>query len=142
MPRDRRHPLPANPGRMLVRALARRCPVCGGRRIYHSWLHLRERCPTCAMPFEREEGYWVGAMIINLGAAQVAFFAFLGFGAVLTWPDPPWNVFLVGGVTLMALMPVAFYPYSKQLWLWGDLVANPRGDAAAAAREVSARHHR
>ncbi|WP_165492277.1 DUF983 domain-containing protein [Egibacter rhizosphaerae] len=133
---DPRAPLPAGPMRMLARALRRRCLVCGGGGVFSGWFELRDRCPTCAMPFEREEGYWVGAMIVNIGAAQAGFFAFFIGGLLLTWPDPPWMLFLVGGVGLMIGLPIGFYPLSKQLWLWVDLLANPRGDAAAAAREV------
>lgn len=55
---------------------------------------LVERCPRCAYPFDREEGYWVGALITNTGATQVAFFAWFLGGLALTWPDVPWNVLL------------------------------------------------
>lgn len=111
--------------KMLGRALTRRCLVCGARGVFAGWFTLRESCPRCGFPFEREEGYWVGAMILNIGGAQVAFFAFFIGGMLLTWPDVPWTFFLVGGVALMASFPVVFYPYSKQLWLWGDLTIRP-----------------
>lgn len=126
---------------MLGRALARRCPVCGGRGVYGSWLSLREACPTCAMPFTREEGYWIGAVIVNLFLAQAALLAFLVGAIALTWPAPPWGWLVAGGVALMVVVPVVCHPYAKQLWLWIDLVVNPRGDAAAAAREA-AQHRR
>ncbi|MGI8574463.1 MAG: DUF983 domain-containing protein [Egibacteraceae bacterium] len=115
-----RWPLPPRGG-MLVRALTRRCLICGSSGIFTGFFALAERCPNCQYSFEREEGYWTGAMILNIGGAQLAFFAFFLGGLVLTWPDPPWNFFLVGGLALMALFPVLFYPWSKTLWLWGDL---------------------
>jgi hypothetical protein len=42
-----------------------------------------------------------------------------------TWPDPPWTPILFGGGALMVLMPIAFYPLSKTLWLAIDLVFRP-----------------
>lgn len=118
--------------RMLGRALRRRCPVCGARGIVDGYFALRAECPRCGFRFEREEGYWVGAMIVNIGGAQLSFFAFFIGGLLLTWPTPPWPVFLVGGIALMLVFPIAFYPYAKLLWLWGDLVVRP--PAAALER--------
>jgi uncharacterized protein (DUF983 family) len=115
--------------RMLGRALLRRCPVCGGGKVFRGYFSLEDACRSCGFAFEREEGYWVGAMILNIGGAQVMFFAFFIGGMVLTWPDPPWTVFLVGGIALMAAFPIVFYPYSKLLWLWGDLAIRPPDDA-------------
>ncbi len=115
--------------KMLGRALTRRCLVCGGRGIFSGYFALRDRCPTCGFVFSQEEGYWVGAMILNIGGAQVAFFAWFIGGMLLTWPDPPWNVFLVGGVALMTTFPILFYPYSKLLWLCGDLAIRPTEEA-------------
>lgn len=113
---------------MLGRALARRCLLCGQPGIFGSWLRLRERCPGCGYSFEREEGYWVGAMIMNTGAAQVLFFAVFIGGMILLWPDPPWAGLLVAGVAVMATFPVIFYPYSKTLWLWVDFQLHPPPD--------------
>ena len=117
--------LPAT-GRMLGRALRRRCPVCASGGIFDGWFTLRDRCPRCGFSFEREEGYWVGAMIVNIGGAQLLFFAvFLG-GLALTYPDVPWTALLVAGLAVMAVFPIVFYPLSKMLWLWGDLAIRGR----------------
>lgn len=91
-------------------------------------MQLRPVCPTCDYSLEREEGYWVGAMIVNLGVAQTAFFAFFIGGIVLGWPDPPWTLLLVGGLAIMALLPIVFYPLSKTIWAGIDLAAHPLSD--------------
>ena len=57
------------------RALTRRCPYCGGPGIYEGYFALRERCPSCGVRFEREEGYFLGAYALNLIVAE-----FLGLG--------------------------------------------------------------
>ena len=44
---------------------------------------------------------------------------------LLTWPSPPWNLLLYGGVTLMVVLPLLFYPFSKTLFLAFDLIFRP-----------------
>lgn len=108
------------------RALRLRCPNCGGGPIFDSWLRMREHCPRCGLPMERgEQGYQVGSYMFNIIAAELAFAA--GFLAVLlvTWPDPPWDALLYGGMALMIVMPFLFFPFSKTLFLAFDLLFRP-----------------
>ena len=83
---------------------------------------MRERCPACGIRLARgEEGYQVGAYMFNMIAAELIFVGIL----VSTWPEPPWDPLLYGGVALMILLPVLFYPFSKTLFLAFDLVFRP-----------------
>lgn len=118
---------------MLARAVLRRCPLCGQRGIFRRWLVLAPRCHGCGYPFDREEGYWVGAMIVNTGATQLLFFAWFLGGMAVTWPDPPWNVLLFGGIGLMLAFPALFYPWAKTLWLWMDFCLHPLATAERVA---------
>lgn len=112
----------------LVRGLRGRCPHCGGHDVFARWGHLRERCPRCGYSFEREEGYWVGAMIVNLGVAQLLFMAVLLGTIALTTPDVPWTPLLVVAGGLMVVVPIAFYPRSKTVWVWLDIAVHPYAD--------------
>jgi uncharacterized protein (DUF983 family) len=112
-------------GRVLWRGVRRRCPVCGSKGIFAGYFKLADCCPGCGYSFEREEGYWVGAMIVNFAAAELAFAAVLGAGIALTWPEVPWTLLMVVGVTTMVAVPIVFYPYSKSLWVAGDYLLNP-----------------
>lgn len=101
---------------MIGRGLRRRCPRCGGK-AFESWFRIRDHCDHCGLEFEREPGYWVGAVIIN---TTVTFATFIGMFLLLvagTWPDVPWGT--VMGVTIVAnaVIPVAFYPISMTVWL-------------------------
>lgn len=40
---------------MFGRAFLLRCPRCSGRGILRSWFKMKERCPTCALAFDRVE---------------------------------------------------------------------------------------
>lgn len=101
---------------MVARGLRRRCPRCGARDIFRSFFELKERCPRCGVRFEREPGYWVGAMIIVTTITFALFLILLVGGIVITWPDVPWNWLL--GVTIGAnlIVPALAYPHSKTLW--------------------------
>lgn len=102
---------------MLGRAIVRRCPRCGANEIFTGWAALEEHCPTCGHKFEREPGYWVGALIINMAATLVAFLGTIGVGVALTWPDVAWNALFVATIAVALLVPVVFYPWSKSIWM-------------------------
>ncbi len=102
---------------MLGRAVVRRCPRCGAGGAFASWAALNEYCTTCGFKFEREPGYWVGALIINMAVALLVFLVTLVGGIALTWPDPPWNVLSALTIGVMLVVPIAFYPWSKSIWM-------------------------
>lgn len=82
---------------------------------------MLERCPRCGLRFEREaDGYWLGAMAINLGVTELAFGVVLGVGMAATWPDVPWGALTGVAVAVNVVVPVVFYPFSKTLWLAVD----------------------
>ena len=119
------------PGRILrlaLRALGRRCPNCGHGGVFLSYFRLRSACLECGLRLDRgEPGYQVGAYMFNLIAAELVFAAILVAVLVSTWPDPPWAALTWGGAALMVLLPVAFYPFAKTLFLAFDLVFRPPG---------------
>lgn len=108
-------------GGAIRRGLRRRCPRCGGKGIFDSYFKLKERCPHCEYPFERESGYWVGAMTINIAVAEAAFFLLFIVVVLATMPDVDWAPLLLVAVVTNALVPVLFYPFSKTVWMAGDL---------------------
>jgi len=101
---------------VLLRGLRRRCPRCGDRRIFASRLRLRDRCPTCDLPFEREEGGFLGAMTLNYSVAVIVWLCMLTFVLMLTVPDVPVIPLLGVSAVIFVAMPLWFYPRSKGLW--------------------------
>lgn len=77
---------------------------------------MKEDCSRCGLRFEREPGYWVGAMIINTTIVFATFLVSFGAGLLVTWPDVPWVGLLVFLVVVNGTVPVLLYPQSKTLW--------------------------
>ena len=114
-------PLQPSFGRAAGRALRRRCPRCGGRDSFRNWLTLKDDCPTCALHFERIDGYWLGSMVINLAVTQFLLLGTLLALLVITWPDVPWTGVLIVVVAIAVVVPIAFHPISRMLWVAGEL---------------------
>jgi hypothetical protein len=95
-----------------------------------------DACPICGHRYEREQGYWVGAMIFNTALALMVFLVTLVGGLVVFWPDVPWRALNLGVVILTGLTPIVGYPLSKTLWVAYDLAVHPlEPREVAAARE-------
>jgi uncharacterized protein (DUF983 family) len=109
---------------LLWRALRLRCPACGAG-IFDSWLKMRAACPGCGLVLEREEGYFTGAIGLNLMLTELLFAAGFTTSLVLTWPNPPWDLLLWGWVAFMIVFPIVCYPLSKTIWLALDLFFRP-----------------
>jgi uncharacterized protein (DUF983 family) len=109
---------PAPPSwRALWRGLTRRCPRCGSGGLFRRWFTMVDACPRCGLHFEREEGYWVGAMMVNISVTEAVFIVLFVGLLVLTWPDVPWSGVMVAVVGANLLIPIVFYPFSKTLWV-------------------------
>lgn len=110
---------------LLARGVRKRCPLCGKGRAFASFFRIRERCPHCRYLFEREEGYWVGAVIMNFVFVE-AWFAVLFITVVFaTAPDIAWFPLLVVGIVTNGILPVILYPNSKTIWMAVDLHFHP-----------------
>jgi len=104
------------------------CPHCGSPGIFTTWFRMRAECPRCGLDLERrEQGYVVGAYMLNIVAAEGIFLVmFLGV-LVVTWPDPPWQALRYAAPALMLVIPLVTYPFSKTFFLAMDLAVRPVG---------------
>ena len=106
----------------LLRAVRRACPVCGHRKIFSGYFTLKDSCPNCNYQFAREEGYWVGAVIMNTAITEGIFFVLFVATIIATAPDVNWVTLLIIGLATNLIFPVIFYPFSKTIWMAFDLV--------------------
>lgn len=109
---------------MFGRALRRRCPRCGEKEIWRSWFNLEPACPRCDYRFEREEGYWVMAIIVNTALVEGIFAVLFVGGLIASWPEINWPYLLGVALATNAILPFVFFPYSKTVWVALDLTTH------------------
>ncbi|GIW39766.1 MAG: hypothetical protein KatS3mg076_0343 [Candidatus Binatia bacterium] len=84
---------------------------------------MLSRCEVCGVRFEREPGYFVGAIYVNYGLTSLAV---LGtalsldacFGLDL-------STLLPLAITGSILLPVLFFRHARSFWLALDFLCNP-----------------
>src|SRR5579864_9761989 len=104
------------------------CPRCRSARIFRSTLYwgfpkMNDRCPVCGLRFNREPGYFLGAMYISYGLALAVIVA-LGIAA---WALTHWHVDRIALVAILLFLP--FVPsltlLSRVLWIYLDQKVDP-----------------
>ena len=115
--------------RSTISALLRQqCPRCHAGDIFpysvfRGLPKMHKRCPVCDLKFEREPGYFLGAMYISyaLAVLTIALLSFLLWAATGWWTtkDVLWAVVLflplAPGITL----------FSRILWIYLDQSIDP-----------------
>jgi uncharacterized protein (DUF983 family) len=106
-----------------------RCPRCRKGRIFRGVLAMNDPCPVCGLLFQREEGYFLGAMYISYGAS-VAVLSALFFAATLLLPN--WHGYLVALLATVLYLPLtpALFRFSRVLWIYLDRNTDPHGALA------------
>jgi uncharacterized protein (DUF983 family) len=107
----------------LRRALGLRCPRCGLAPLFTGLVRMPLRCSVCGLVFEREAGYFIGAIYINYGLTVLL--ALGGYFALDAWlaPSPGWQVAVWG--VFSVLFPLWSFRYSKAFWLALDHLVDP-----------------
>lgn len=109
---------------MTLRAMALRCPNCGGPFL--RGLRLLPSCPQCHMKLDRgEEGYFLGSMAFNIVGCEVLVLGLMVWTVMRRLPASPTIGMYVGCVSAAIVLPLVFFPWSKTLWLAFDLTFRP-----------------
>jgi hypothetical protein len=84
---------------------------------------MHDRCPNCGLRFNREPGYFLGAMYISYALALVIIVA---FGAVL-WALTGWRVDKIAIWAVVLFLPFApmLTLLSRVLWIYLDQTFDP-----------------
>ena len=62
-------------GNLVTNILTEKCPKCGEGQVFEKkekffrFPRMHKNCPTCGYQFDREPGYFLGAMYISYGLA-------------------------------------------------------------------------
>lgn len=119
-------------GQTIGRGLLRRCPYCGGDKIFKSWFNLHERCPHCNTLFAHEDGYFLGSYVFNIGLTSII--AVLTAIWMIVYTDMGVVEMQVAAVALVIVLPFILYPYCLSLWMALDLLLHPPGDFSDRVR--------
>lgn len=100
-----------------------RCPRCLEGRIWRGAFTMNEPCPVCGLRFEREPGYWTGAMVASYALGVPILLAIVGGVWLLTrWDLIP--VLLVADAAFLAAVPFVWRT-SRVVWLYLDWLVDP-----------------
>ncbi len=84
---------------------------------------MLERCPNCDLKFEREQGYFLGAMYISYGLALITIVVL----ALLVWASTSWSLQKIILLAILLFLPLApsLTLFSRVLWIYLDRAIDP-----------------
>jgi uncharacterized protein (DUF983 family) len=116
---------PLNP---IVRRAARwRCPNCGRGQLFRGVFRMLSVCPECGLSYFPEQGYYVGAMIINYAATTAVVVAI--FLVSVLFPDfttLSTNSKILLWMAFAIVLSLLFVRHSYSFWLGIDYWIKPR----------------
>lgn len=124
-------------GQIAARGLTHRCPNCGGRTLFVPGrpFTVARRCPDCDLPFERDEGSFLGAISLNYGVTVCGVLVPLCLAYLFGWVGGRAAAITAGLVAI--LFPVLFYRSSRSWWLMNYYLVVPH-HLPANQRELAA----
>ena len=109
----------------LTAALKMKCPRCHQEDLFveenpyavGNMLTMYDHCPNCGLRYERESGFFYGAMYISY-AINIALFvtATVGYYLFLK-PVVDWRWYIFGYVALTLLLIPVIFRLSRSIWL-------------------------
>jgi uncharacterized protein (DUF983 family) len=105
------------------------CPRCRvgkiyPRSIYRGFPKMNDQCAVCHLSFEREEGYFLGAMIVDYALAMVITTI---IGAIL-WSLTPWSFEKLSIIAILIFLPAVptVTRLGRVLWIYLDHFIDPQ----------------
>jgi uncharacterized protein (DUF983 family) len=109
--------------RVLLWGLKLRCPACGLGRLYRSPFRMNSQCEYCDLVYEREQGYFVGGIYINvIGTESLLLGTLLVYGLITGTVN---QTILTVLIALALILPLIFFHHSRSLWMAIDHILNP-----------------
>ena len=93
--------------------------------MFESFFQVRDRCPRCNFPLQREEGHWLGAVGINMIVTLGLLFVTMLVAFLLTIEERRWAPIAIPCVLVACLTPVLFFGSSHTLWSAIELAMDP-----------------
>ena len=108
----------------LAAVAAGRCPRCGGARIFRGRLAMHATCPACGLRFEREPGYFTGAMYVSYILA-LPVLGICVLAVYLLAPSLSFWASVAAAVVLFLPWVPAIFRYSRIIWIHLDQTIDP-----------------
>ncbi len=91
------------------------CPSCERAPVFRSFLSMNRECPSCGIAFEKESGYFIGAMIASyfLGV----FLAFPVLLGLIFFARAGTALSIGATAVLILLLQPLLFRYSRLLWI-------------------------
>ena len=99
-----------------VRGVTKRCPRCGSGGLFVSWFKIRQRCSRCGLRLEREEGGFLGAMVLSYVVTVAVWLGLLIAWLIVDLPDLDVGALTLASIAAAGLVPLLFWPFSKTIW--------------------------
>jgi len=112
------------PRRRAIAILRQACPRCQEGRPFRDLMTMSAACPACGLVFEREPGYFVGAMYVSYALAIPAYLLIVGLLRLLL-PEVPDLAVLAAGVPIICLCAPLLFRYSRIIWMHLDRTIDP-----------------
>ena len=108
----------------LLALLMQKCPKCREGRIFRGQITMNAECPVCGLRFEREQGYFLGAMYFSY-FLSVPILGLLILVLYLLLPNLRIEfTILLATLAYLPFVPLVFR-YSRVLWIYFERWANP-----------------
>ena|SRR5690242_4170987 len=108
---------------LMRRGVKLRCPECGLGKLYRAPFRMRSRCKFCDLVYEREQGYFVGAIYVNVIVTESLLLGSLLIYVLLARDISETIIAIL--IVLAMILPLAFFHHSRSLWMSIDHILNP-----------------
>ena len=118
---------------IIQRAARLRCPYCGRGGLFRGVFRMFQRCPECDLSYFPEQGYYLGAMIINYAATTACVVTI--FLVSLLFPDfttLSTNMKILLWMAFAVTLSLLFVRHAYSFWLGLDFWIKPRRPDAPA----------
>src|SRR5919197_6164856 len=100
-----------------------KCPRCGLGVLFDGFFHMRPECSHCLLKFEREQGFFVGAIYVNY--AVTVLIVLPGFLLLDYYTTLSLSQQLLLWVAFAVFFPILFFRHSRSVWLSIAYVLDP-----------------
>jgi uncharacterized protein (DUF983 family) len=107
--------------------LSQKCPLCLQGSVFRGGLTMNEACPACGVRFEREQGYFLGALYVAYGLAVPV----LSLSVLVLWIAGLGDAGRCFTIAILVLLPVnpIILRYARVVWLHLDQFLDPRPES-------------